>query len=142
MSLSAQLYKSIRSMPNCIAGGYIDLENDEMVSMLSVDTQSEEVLERLVGITRDLFQGPNVLMIEDIFKKRRDINDDSLHYFKEIVVMNEGLAHVFLRGQSYKGHAVTFVSRGETNVVLSLVKARVELKKLEAALRADRAKIR
>ena len=138
MSLKGQLYKTIRGMPNCIAGGYIDLRSNELVAMLTMESHSQEVLDRLVGITEDLFQGPNVLMIEDVFKKARGDESVTSHLFQEMVVMNENLLHVFLRGQGDKEHVITFVYKGNSNVMSILVNARTALPKLEAALRADR----
>lgn len=142
MSIQGQLYKSIKSMPGCIAGGYIDLDTGKLVSMLTMESQSKEVLERLVGITEDLFQGPNVVLIENIFKEARGITDTGSHLFQEMVVMNEDLMHIFVRGHGNKNHVITFVSKGSANMMSFLVNARAEVYKLEAALRADLEKSR
>ena len=108
--------------------------------MLTMESHSREVLERLVGITEDLFQGPNVLLIEDVFRKAGRLNESASHVFQEMVVMNDDLMHLFLRGHNDKDHIITFVSKSSANLVSSLVNARAEIYKLEAALRADREK--
>jgi hypothetical protein len=131
MSLKSQLYKSIRGMPLCIGGGYIDLDNEILLDMLTRGPESKEMLPRLVGITEDLFQGPNVKMIEDIFNKSRGVQDQGRHLFQEMVVMNEDLIHVFIRGKTFNNHVVTFIFEGEMNMGLSLSKSRKEIPLLE-----------
>jgi hypothetical protein len=131
MSLKSQLYKSIRGMPLCIAGGYIDLDNKILLDMLTRGPESKDMLPRLVGITEDLFQGPNVTMIEQIFNKSRGSQDPDRHLFQEMVVMNEDLIHVFIRGKSFNNHIVTFIFEGEMNMGLSLSKSRKEIPYLE-----------
>jgi hypothetical protein len=138
MSLKSQLYKSIRSMPSCIAGGYIDLERDELAAMLAVETYPRQQLERLVGITEDLFQGPNVVLIEDIFKKARGMADKQHHLFQEIVVTANDLIYVFLRATTNKNHIISFITTTSDKLALLLIKARSEVVKLEAAFRAER----
>jgi hypothetical protein len=131
MSLKSQLYKSIRGMPLCIAGGYIDLDNKILLDMLTRGPESKDMLPRLVGITEDLFQGPNVTMIEQIFNESRGSQDPDRHLFQEMVVMNEDLIHVFIRGKSFNNHIVTFIFEGEMNMGLSLSKSRKEIPYLE-----------
>ncbi len=138
MSLKSQLYKSIRSMPSCIAGGYIDLDQGKLVAMLAVEIYPKEKLDRLVGITEDLFQGQNVVMIENIFKKARGRDANSQHFFKEIVVTADDMMHIYLRGNTNSNHIISFINKNQDNLVLSLTKARAEVYKLEAALRAEK----
>ncbi len=138
MSLKSQLYKSIRGMPDCIAGGYIDLENKELLDMLSRGPESKEMLPRLVGITEDLFQGPNVVMIENVFKKSRGITDSGRHFFQEMVVMNDDLIHVFIRGKKYNNDIITFIFEGTVNTGMLLSKSRKEIPFLEAEVSALR----
>ncbi len=139
MSLKSQLYKSIRSMPNCIAGGYIDLERDELVAMLAVEDYPRNQLERMVGITEDLFQGENVVMIEEIFKKARAKADKQYHLFQEIVVTANDLNYIFLRASTNSNHIISFITTTPDKLVLLLTKAHAEVVKLEAAFRAERA---
>ncbi len=118
-------------MPLCIAGGYIDLDNKILLDMLTRGPESKEMLPRLVGITEDLFQGSNVKMIEQIFNKSRGVQDRGRHLFQEMVVMNEDLIHVFIRGKTFNNHIVTFIFEGKMNMGLSLSKSRKEIPLLE-----------
>jgi hypothetical protein len=142
MSLKSQLYKSIRSMPSCVAGGYIDLGRDELVAMLAVETYPRKELERLVGITEDLFQGANVVMIEEIFKKARGKEDKQYHLFQEIVVTANDFIYIFFRANTNKNHIISFITSTSDKLVLLLTKARSEVVKLEAAFRAERERTR
>jgi hypothetical protein len=125
-------------MPSCIAGGFIDLDRGNLVAMLAVEMYPKDKLDRLVGITEDLFQGKNVLMTENIFKKARGRDAINQHYFKEIVVTANDMIHVYLRGNANSNHIISFISKNQDNQVLSLTKARAEVYKLEAALRAEK----
>ncbi len=138
MSLKSQLYKSIRSMPSCIAGGYIDLEKEKLVAMLAVENYPKDKLERLVGITEDLFQGQNVVMIENIFKQTRGQTAVHRHLFQEIIVTADDMMHIYLRGSANNNHIISFINAKTDNLVFFLTKARAEVCKLEAALRADK----
>lgn len=99
--------------------------------MLSRGPESKDMLPRLVGIAEDLFQGPNVVMIEELFSEARGIQDSSRHLFQEIVVTNEDLMHVFIRGKENDNHIITFIFEGHANLGLSLSKSRAEIPSLE-----------
>jgi hypothetical protein len=133
MSLDAEVQKSISTIPECIAAGYVDVGTGMLLSIKSVDSHPGEVMDLLAAATGDLFQGPNVVAIEDIFKKARGSNDQG-HYFQEMVVLSDNLVHVFLRGKTYTEHVVVFVCRKSVNLGMALTKARMAAPKLEAAL--------
>ncbi len=133
MSLDVEVQNSIATIPECIAAGYVDVGTGMLLSIKSVDSHPGEVMDLLAAATGDLFQGPNVVAIEDIFKKARGSNDQG-HYFQEMVVLSDNLVHVFLRGKTYTEHVVVFVCRKSVNLGMALTKARMAAPKLEAAL--------
>ncbi len=134
MSLDSQLNESIKNVPECLAAGYVDVGTGMLLAVKTVDSHPGEVLDLLAAATADLFQGPNVVAIEDIFKKSRGTNDSDAHYFQEIVVLSDNLVHVFLRGKTYTDHIITFVCRKSVNLGMALAKSRMEVSKLEASL--------
>ena len=134
MSLEAQLNEAVKSVPECLAGGYVDVGTGMLLAVKTVDSHPGEVLDLLAAATADLFQGPNVVAIEDIFKKARGTADSDNHYFQEMVVLSDNLVHIFARGKTYQDHIVTFVCRKSVNLGMALTKARMEVPKLEAAL--------
>ena len=61
MSLEDAIQKSITEIPECLAGGYVDLTSGMLLGIKTVDSHPQEVLEMLAAATADLFQGPNVV---------------------------------------------------------------------------------
>ncbi|WP_372985970.1 hypothetical protein [Marinobacter sp.] len=134
MSLEEAIQKSISEIPECLAGGYVDLTSGMLLGIKTVDSHPQEVLEMLAAATADLFQGPNVVTIENMFKKARGLPLDDFHYFQEIIVNSENLIHIFMRSKANQEHVVTFVCRRTANLGMVLTKARAALPKVEAAL--------
>lgn len=134
MSLEDAIQKSFTEIPECLAGGYVDLTSGMLLGIKTVDSHPQEVLEMLAAATADLFQGPNVVTIENMFKKARGLPMDDFHYFQEIIVNSENLIHIFMRSKANQEHVVTFVCRRTANLGMVLTKARAALPKVEAAL--------
>jgi hypothetical protein len=98
--------------------------------LLSFDTNDShpaEVLDLLAGATLDLFQGRNVVMIEDVFKERRGIVSDQ-HYFQEILVNSDNLTHLFVRNNQDEDVVAVVVCRRSVNVGMLFAQARRVLK--------------
>ena len=133
MSLNQALQTAASNVPECLAAGYIDLASGMLLGIKSVDSQPNEVVDLLAAATADLFQGPNVRMIESIFKKARGLSDDSHHYFQEIIINSDNLLHVFLRGKNEE-QVACFVCRRSVNLGMALTKARAAMPAIEAAL--------
>jgi hypothetical protein len=133
MSLNSALQAAATAVPECLACGYIDLSSGMLLGIKSVDSQPAEVIDLLAAATSDLFQGPNVRMIESIFKKARGLKDDSHHYFQEIIINSDNLLHVFIRGKNQE-QVACFVCRRSVNLGMALTKARSVMPSLEAAL--------
>jgi hypothetical protein len=133
MSLDQALQTAASNVPECLAAGYIDLASGMLLGIKSVDSQPSEVIDLLAAATSDLFQGPNVRMIESIFKKARGLSDDGHHYFQEIIINSDNLLHVFLRGKNEE-QVACFVCRRSVNLGMALTKARSSMPAIEAAL--------
>lgn len=134
MSIDSQLASSMKNIPECLAAGYVDVQSGMLLAVKTVDSHPSEVLDLLAAATAELFQGPNVIAIEDIFKKSRGTNDGNAHYFQEMVVLSDNLVHVFMRGKTMHEQIAAFVCRKSVNLGMALTKARMEITKLEAAL--------
>jgi hypothetical protein len=133
MSLDNALQKAISQIPECVAGGYVDLSTGMLLAIRTVDSHPQNVLDFLAAATTDLFQGPNVVMIENAFKKARGVEGDKSHYFQEIVVLSENLVHVFVRTKKNQDHVACFVCRKSVNLGMALSKTRVMIAELEQA---------
>ena len=131
--LNNALQTAIASIPECLAAGYIDLSSGMLLGIKSVDSQPAEVVELLAAATADLYQGPNVRLIETIFKKARGLKDDSHHYFQEFIVNSDNLIHIFLRGKNQE-QVACFVFRKSANLGMALTKSRSAMPSLEASV--------
>jgi hypothetical protein len=131
--LNNALQSAIASIPECLAAGYIDLSSGMLLGIKSVDSQPAEVVELLAAATADLYQGPNVRLIETIFKKARGLADDGHHYFQEFVVNSDNLIHIFLRGKNQE-QVACFVCRKSANLGMALTKSRAAMPSLEACI--------
>lgn len=134
MSLNAKIASLISTIPECLAGGYVDISSGMLLGVKTVDSHPQEVLGLVAAATGDLFAGQNVSAIEKMFKKSRGLPDDNHHYFQEIIVNSDNLLHIFLRGRKYPDFVAVFVCRKSANLGMALVKARLGVPELESAV--------
>jgi len=132
--LDNALQKGIATVPECVAAGYVDLSSGMLLSVKTVDSHPREVLELLAAATSDMFQGPNVVTIERLFKKARGLKDDGHHYFNEMIVNSDNLIHVFARGKTNDEHVIAFVCRKTANMGMVLTKVRSLVPEIEASV--------
>ncbi len=133
MSLDQALASAISTVPECVAGGYVDLASGMLLGVKTVDSHPNEVMDLLAAATADLFQGGNVTAIENIFKKARGTTGDKHHYFQEVMVNSDNLIHVFLRAKKNEEQVACFVCRKSANLGMVITKARQAMPSLEAA---------
>lgn len=131
--IEVALNAAVSKVPECVAAGFVDLESGMLLGVKTVDSHPNEVLDLLAAATAEMFQGPNVVAIEQIFKKARGVDNDD-HYFQEMIVNSDNLLHIFIRSKDNQSHVVTFVCRKSANLGMALTKARATLPELEAAL--------
>ena len=134
MSLDNVLREAVRTIPECIAAGIIDLNSGMLLAIKTVDSHPQEVLDMLAAATGDLFQGENVVNIERTFKRIRGVPDDDHHYFQEIVIFSDNLLHVFQRCQRNTNVVLVSVCRKKANIGMVLVKSRGQLDEIDRAI--------
>lgn len=134
MSLDQVLNDAMKQIPECVAAGYVDLSTGMLLGVKTVDSHPSEVLEIVAAATSDMFQGANVTLIENMFKKARGVADNARHYFQEMIVLSENLLHLFMRCRGNEDHVVVFVSRKSANMGMVLAKAKSVLPSLEASV--------
>ncbi|WP_069160052.1 hypothetical protein [Nocardia altamirensis] len=110
-------------VPECLASGAIDMSTGMLLAVETIDTHPPEVLDLLAAATLDLFQGRNVVMIEDIWKERRGVATER-HYFQEILVNSDNLTHLFIRTESRDDVVIVVVCRKSVNVGMQFAQAR------------------
>lgn len=135
MSLDRALQDFIKSVPECVAAGYVDVSTGMLLSAKTVDSHPQEVLDLVAAATADLFQGSNVKAIEELFDRSRGLKHDSdHHYFQEMLVFSDNLIHYFARGKEMNEHIVVAVCRKSANIGMVLAKGRIGVKKVEKSL--------
>ncbi|OIJ63753.1 hypothetical protein [Streptomyces mangrovisoli] len=118
------LVKSLRTeAPDCVAAGVVDMSTGMLLSYETVDNHPPEVLDLLAGATLDLFQGRTVVMIEDVFKERRNTTNDN-HFFQEILVNSDNLTHLFVRMNEQQDVVAVVVCRKSVNVGMLFAQTR------------------
>lgn len=134
MSLDAAISNVQQTVPECVAVGFVDMKTGMLLSVKTVDSHPQEVLDLVAAATGDLFQGANVSAIERMFKQVRGVKDDGHHYFQEIIVLSDNLVHVFQRCKAAEDMVLVTVCRISANLGMVLTKARSSLSAVEAAL--------
>jgi hypothetical protein len=133
MSLDTALANVQKTVPECVAVGYVDIKTGMLLGVKTVDSHPQEVLDLVAAATGDIFQGPNVAAIEAMFKKVRGVKDDGHHYFQEIFVLSDNLIHVFQRAKRNEDMVLVTVCRVSANLGMVLSKTRAALSGVEAA---------
>lgn len=134
MNIDESLSKAQRAIPECVAIGFVDMKTGMLLSVKTVDSHPQEVLDLVAAATGELFQGPNVSAIEKAFKKVRGLSNDDHHYFQEILVMSDNLIHVFQRCKRHSDMVLATICRAGANLGMVLTKARSALPEIEASV--------
>lgn len=134
MSLDNALKKTQTTVPECLAAGVVDMDTGMLLAIRTVDSHPTEVIDMLAAATGELFQGENVKIIENTFKRIRGVKDDGHHYFKEILIFSDNLLHLFQRCQRNGNVVLVTVCRKKANVGMVMVKARSMLEEVDRAI--------
>lgn len=135
MSMSQRVTETVKAMrrdvPDCVAAGVVDMSTGMLLAVDTVDAHPQEVLDLLAAATFDLFQGRNVVMIEDTFKQRRGVTSND-HYFQEILINSENLVHLFMRSPDDADVVTAVICRRGVNIGMLFAQARSVLRQVEA----------
>ena len=123
MSADAMVRDVMKDVPKAVAAGIVDMGSGMMLSLATVDSHPQDVLDLLAPATKEMFEGELVLHIESLFKKARGVTSDE-RYFREILISSRHLWHYFGRVESNPSAVLAVVARGDVNMGLFLVKAR------------------
>ncbi len=134
MNVEQALSKLQGSIPECVATGLVDLNSGMLLGVRTVDSHPQEVLDLVAAATGDLFQGSNVVAIEQMFKRIRGVEEDDHHYFQEVIVNSDNLIHVFMRGKTNIDTVLVIVCRGKANLGMVMARSRLGLGDVEKAM--------
>ena len=132
MSLDNELSKVQKAVPECVAVGFVDIKTGMLLGIKTVDSHPQEVIDLVAAATGDLFQGPNVAMIEQMFRRSRGVTEDGHHYFQEILVLSDNLIHVFQRCKRRQDMVLVTDCRATATLGMIIAKSRAALPGVEA----------
>lgn len=123
MSAETIVKSLVSDVPKAVAAGVVDMGTGMLLHVSTIESHPQEVLDLVAAATKDLFEGDNVTMIEDTFKKIRGVESDE-RYFKEIIVTSTNLLHIFARIASSPSVVAIVICRVDANLGAALMKAR------------------
>ena len=118
------------SVPDCVAAGIVDMSTGMLLAVDTLDGHPSEVLDLLAAATFDIFQGRNVVMIEEVFNQRRGITSTG-HYFQEILVNSQNLVHLFMRSAVNAEIVAAVVCRRTVNIGMLFAQARIVMRRVD-----------
>lgn len=133
MSLDKILQQCMRTVPECVGAGYVDMSTGLLLAASTANKLPQEVLDLLAAATADLFQGSNTVAVEQMVKQMRRAND-TRHYFQEIIVLSDHQQHVFIRCKRNVDHAVVYITSRNPNMGMVIARARMTISTLEDAV--------
>jgi hypothetical protein len=134
MNLDNELSNVQKSVPECVAAGFVDMKTGMLLGIRTVDSHPQEVLDLVAAATSDIFQGQNVSAIEAMFKRSRGVVNDGHHYFQEIIILSDNLIHIFQRAKRNEDMVLVTVCRASANLGMVLSRTRTSLPAVESAL--------
>lgn len=123
MSVEQTIRTAMEDVPKAVAAGLVDMGSGMMLSIKTVDSHPQAVLDILAPATKEMFEGDMVTTIENLFKRARGV-DSAEHYFQEILVSSTNLWHYFGRLKSNQQVVLAVVCRADVNLGLLVMKAR------------------
>jgi hypothetical protein len=122
-----------QQVPECIAAGMVDMSTGMLLAVETVEAQPTDIMDLMAASTFDLFQGRNVVMIEELWNERRGITP-ARHYFQEILINSDNLVHLFMRCDANQDMVAVVVCRNQVNVGMLFAQARMVMKYLNSSL--------
>jgi hypothetical protein len=126
-ALDRSLIAAIAQIPECVAGGCVDMSTGLLLGVQTIDQQPPEMRDLISAAAADLFQGSGLVAIESMFRRSREIMDDRGDEVQEIVTFSDNLLHVFLKSKKNSNHVFVFIARNTANLGTVLSKARIAL---------------
>jgi hypothetical protein len=126
-ALDRSLIAAIAQIPECVAGGCVDMSTGLLLGVQTIDPQPPEMRDLISAAAADLFQGSGLVTIESMFRRSREIMDDSGDEVQEIVTFSDNLLHVFLKSKKNSNHVFVFIARNTANLGTVVSKARIAL---------------
>lgn len=123
MSVDSIIATAMKEVPKALACGVVDMEMGMLLGVKTIDSHPSEVLDLVAAATKDLFEGDNVIAIENTFKKARGVSNND-RYFQEFLVTSANLLHYFGRLSSNSRVVIVIVCAKDANLGMVMTKSR------------------
>lgn len=117
-----------RSVPDCLAAGFVDLKTGTLMGVSSGANSRESSASEL------LEQAP-VATLESLFKKPGTLGSDD-GFFQEVLVLSGDLIRVYQRCQNDTDVVLMTICRGSANMGMVLDRSRQQLPALDRVARS------
>ena len=125
---TSQLFSEfMEQVPETVATAINDLQTQQITYVQTIDNHPQQVMDLLYAATEDMYQGPRIREIEQIFCQIR--HEQQPHYFKEIVIFSKNLIHYFSRFTNNPQSVAIIVCRTTVNLASLISKARTCISK-------------
>jgi hypothetical protein len=121
-----------QNVPDYVGCGLVDMSTGMLLAVDTVDNHPREILDVVAAATADLFEGKNVMQIEELWKQVRG-STDSGHYFKEILVNSDNLVHLFMRSTSDPEIAAVVICTRQVSIGMLFAQARQVMREFDTA---------
>lgn len=131
LSLDETLVAAMKTVPNCLAAGYIDMQTGFLLGLQGEDQDSMDALEILATSVANLILGQGVQAFEELMSDGKGASNTG---FGEIAIYSGERLYLLLRREDQPDHLICFVSDGSTNVGLALAKSAANLNAISASV--------
>jgi hypothetical protein len=134
MTLHTTLEQSLKTVPDGVAAGYVDLTTGALLSISAADQKPQEFLNAMASAVTELFEAPLFKMIDKIWSEQLTADDLSKEGFGEILLFGKDYTTLLKRCEKHQQHAVIYVSRKETPPGILLMEVRKSLPVVEESV--------
>jgi hypothetical protein len=132
--LKDALMHAMSAIPDCAAAGVVDLTTGTLLELAANEDRSQELLNVMATAVTELFEAPLLRLLSQIWVKAGGDDELSNGGFNEVILLNEELSYVLLRGLKNGMIAVIFVASKTTSLGMLLLQARTCLTTVEDEL--------
>ena len=133
MPIEKALSSAMKTIPDCIAAGYVDMETGMLLGLQEAEDGHANLLGNLALAVANLFQGRGIAAFEELLRTA-GVDESEHPGFGEIAVFSDDRLHIFLRTPDYSDHVVCYICQDSTNVGLALTKSHLSLGPVVAAV--------
>jgi hypothetical protein len=134
MSLHATLQQSLKTVPDGVAAGYVDLNTGTLLGIFAAEGRPQEFLNVMASAVTELFEAPLFKMIDKIWSGQLTEEDLAKDGFGEILLFGKEYTTLLKRCQKHDRHAVIYVSRQQTPPGILLMEVRKSLPAVEESV--------